>query len=93
MSTSHKQFIGSLSLRVYANVELAIAQVISSVKNKRTFSILTFMKSKLQNQLAKHLDIAIHMFAQIFFIKEIFLFQVVIIDWNNGNKIKRGVNA
>jgi hypothetical protein len=74
-------------------VELAIVRVIGSVENERTFSILTFMKSKLWNQLARHLDIAIQMFAQDFFIKENFLFQVVIMNWNDGNKVRIGVNA
>jgi hypothetical protein len=45
------------------------------------------MKSKLQNQLARHLDIAIHMFAQAFFIKENFIFQVAIMDWNDETKL------
>jgi hypothetical protein len=53
------------------------------VENERTFSILTFMKSKLHNQLARHLHIAIRMFTQDFFIKEKFLFQVTIMDWND----------
>jgi hypothetical protein len=57
------------------------------VENERTFSILTFMKSKLHNQLARHLHIAIRMFTQDFFIKEKFLFQVTIMDWNDRNKL------
>ncbi len=73
--------------------ELAIVQVIGSVEDERTFSTLTFMKSKLQNWLVGHLDIAIHMFAQDFFSKETFLFQVVVIDWNDEDKVRIGVNA
>jgi len=48
-------------------VGLTIVQVIGSVEDERTFFTLTFMKSTLQNQLARHLDIAIRMFAQDFF--------------------------
>jgi hypothetical protein len=51
------------------------------------------MKSNLQNQLAKHLDIAMHMFAKDFFTKETFPFQVAIMDWNDGDKVRIGVNA
>jgi hypothetical protein len=40
----------------------------------KTFFTLTFMKSKLWNWLAEHLDIAMHMFAKDFFTKETFLF-------------------
>jgi hypothetical protein len=59
-------------------VEPTIVQVISSVEDERTFSTFTFMKSKLQNQLARHLNIVIHIFAQNFFTKETFPFQVAI---------------
>jgi len=50
------------------------------------------MKSKLQNQLAKHLDIEICMFVQKVFIKKTFPFQIAITNWNYGNKFKIGVN-
>ncbi len=63
------------------------------MEDERTFSTLIFMKSKLQNQLAEHLDIAIHMFVKDFFTKETFPFQVVIMDWNDGNKVRIRVNA
>jgi hypothetical protein len=33
------------------------------------------------------------MFAQDFFSKETFLFQVVVIDWNDEDKVRIGVNA
>ncbi len=51
------------------------------------------MESKLRNQLAMHLDIAIRMFVQDFFTKETFLFQVAIMHWNDGNKVRIGMNA
>jgi hypothetical protein len=73
--------------------KLVIVQVIGSVENERTFSTLDFMKSKLRNRLVRHLDIAICMFAQDFFTKETFPFQVVIMDWNDEDKVRIGVNA
>jgi len=42
-------------------VELAIVQIIGNLEDENTF--LYFMKSKLRNQLATHLNITIHMFA------------------------------
>jgi len=33
------------------------------------------------------------MFAEESFIKEIFPFQIVIIDWDDGHKLKIGMNA
>jgi hypothetical protein len=62
------------------------------VEDEQTFSILTFMKSKLQNQLAKHLDIAICMFVQNVFINKKFPFQMAITNWNYADKFKIGVN-
>ncbi len=63
------------------------------MEDERTFSTLTFMKSKLQNQVTEHLDIAIHMFGKDFFIKKPFSFQVAIMLWNDGDEVKIGVNA
>jgi hypothetical protein len=65
---------------------------IGNVEDEQTFSNLTFMKSKLQNQLAKHLDIAICMFVQKVFIKKKFPFQIAITNWNYGDNFKIGVN-
>jgi len=74
-------------------VKLAVIQVINNVDDERTFSALTFMKSKLRNQLVGHLDIVIYMFVQDFFTKKTFPFQVAIMDWNDGDKVKIGMNA
>jgi hypothetical protein len=62
------------------------------VEDERTFSTLTFMKSKIQNLLAGHLDTAIRMFAQDFFTKKTFPFQVAM-DWNDEDKVRIGVDA
>jgi hypothetical protein len=74
-------------------IELAIVQVIGNLEDEKTFSILFFMKSKLWNHFAWHLDIAICMFAQDFFTKETFPFHCVIKDLNDGNKVKVEINA
>ncbi len=74
-------------------IELAIVKVISSVKDERTFSTLSCIKSKLQYCLVGHLNIAIHMFPQDFFIKETFPFHPTITDWKDGDEMKVGVNA
>jgi hypothetical protein len=58
------------------------------VEDERTFSTLTFMKSKLQNRLAGHLDIAIYMF-----VEKTYPFQVVIMDLSDGDKVRIGMNA
>jgi hypothetical protein len=74
-------------------VQMAIVQIIGNIKNERTFSTLTFMKSKLWNCLVGHLNIVIHMFVQKNFIKDTFPFQVAIANWNDGDKVIVGVNA
>jgi hypothetical protein len=74
-------------------IQLAIVQVIGNVEDEKTFSTLSFMKSNLWNHLAWHLNIVIHMFAQDFFTKETFPFHHAIIDRNDGDKVKVGVNA
>ncbi len=48
-------------------VELVIVMVLGSVEDERTFSTLTFMKSKLRNHLTTHFDLVVKMYAQDFF--------------------------
>jgi hypothetical protein len=74
-------------------VELAIIQIIGSVKDESTFSTLTFMKFKLWNCLAGHLNIVICMFAQDFFTKDSFPFHATITNWNDENKVRVGIDA
>jgi hypothetical protein len=59
-------------------IELAIIQVIGNLEDEKTFSTLSFMKSKLWNHLAWHMNIAICMFAQDFFTKETFFFTMLL---------------
>jgi hypothetical protein len=44
--------------------EIALTVVLGSVEDKRTFSTLGFMKSKLRNRLGSHLDTCVKVFAQ-----------------------------
>jgi hypothetical protein len=74
-------------------IELAIVQIITSVEDEKTFSTLSFVKSKLHNHLAGHLNITICMFAHDISTTETFPFHCAIIDWNDGDKVKVGVNA
>jgi hypothetical protein len=76
--TTNNLFIQHLSKFMQFG-EPTIVQIICNVEDEGTFSTLTFMKSKLWNQLARHLDITIYMVAQKKFTKEMFLFQVVIL--------------
>ncbi len=73
--------------------KLVIVQVINSVEDERTFSTLTFMKSKLHNRLVGHLDIAICMFVEKKFTEKTYPFQVVIMDLSDGDKVGIGMNA
>jgi len=51
------------------------------------------MNSKLWNQLVIHLNIVICIYVQNFFTKHTFLLQVVIIDWNDEDKVRVLINA
>lgn len=45
-------------------VEIAIVMVFGNVEDECTFSIMTFMKWKLYNQLTTNLDLVVCMYAQ-----------------------------
>jgi hypothetical protein len=68
-------------------VQMAIVQVVAGIKNDFLF-MLTFVKSKLQNLLVRHLNIVICMFVQDLFINDILNFQAIISNWNDGDKKK-----
>ncbi len=61
------------------------------VENKHTFDIMSFMKSRLRNQLNTHLDLYIHFFNQRFFILQSFHYDQTITKWQN--KIDYCVNV
>jgi hypothetical protein len=41
-------------------VELVVVQIMGSVEDEKTFSTLTFMKTRLQNKFCEHLDLVVH---------------------------------
>jgi hypothetical protein len=73
-------------------VELLVVQFIGLVQDERCFPKLTFMKTKLRNQLIVHLEVVIQMFSQKFFtIKKTSLFGTTIQSCKD-NKIRYGGN-
>jgi hypothetical protein len=64
-------------------VEIAHVQVLGSVEDERTFSLLAFLKSKLRNRLTTHLDLVVRMFAQDFYTLNTFPYQAAISDWKS----------
>jgi len=60
--------------------QMGIVEVIGNIKDEKTFFTLTFLKSKLQNELFEHLEIVICMFAQEFFTNDIFPFRLTIVS-------------
>jgi hypothetical protein len=74
-------------------VELAIVQIINNIEDEKTLSTLTYMKLQFYNHLVGHLNIVIQMFTHDFlFIKNFFPFQVTIINWNDEDKVRVGIN-
>jgi hypothetical protein len=65
--------------------KFAIVQEIDFVKDEHCFSTLTFMKTKLQNQLVIHLELVIRMFCQKFFTLQNFPFGAVIQNWKDNS--------
>jgi hypothetical protein len=47
--------------------EVAVVTLLGSVEDECTFSTLSYMKSKVRNNLDDHLDLVVYMFGQSFF--------------------------
>jgi hypothetical protein len=62
--------------------EIAAVQVLGSVEDERTFSTLTFMKTKLQNRLDGHLPVVVGMYSQSHFNLDNFPYDAAFDDWN-----------
>ncbi len=60
-----------------------MVQNMGIVQNEKSVSILTFMKMRLQNRLCEHLDLVVHMFAQLFYTIDTFPYDDVTIIWTN----------
>lgn len=61
--------------------EIAIACVIGSVEDERTFNTLTFIKSYLRNRMGVHLNCTILMYAQGFWQRKTFPYLDAITIW------------
>jgi hypothetical protein len=72
--------------------KLVMVQIMGFVKNARTFSTLTFMKTRLQNKLYEDRDLVVCMFAQVIYNVDAFPYNDVIIVWIN-EKVRRGLLA
>jgi hypothetical protein len=54
-------------------VKLVVVQIMGFVEDEKTFSTLTFMKTRLWNHLCEYLDLVVRMIAKSFYIVDIFL--------------------
>jgi hypothetical protein len=63
-------------------VEITVTAILGSVEDERTFSTLSFMKSKLRNHLSSHLDTTVKMFLQPFYKQDTFPYNNAIIHWH-----------
>jgi len=61
--------------------EIAIVHVIGSVEDKRCFSSVGFLKSKLRNNLDEHIQVVLGMHFQRVYTLENFPYQVVFDEW------------
>jgi hypothetical protein len=61
--------------------EIAIVMVMDSIQDERTFSTVSFMKSKLRNCLGKHLSMTMGFKSQKFFILEDFQYDAAYDSW------------
>ncbi len=68
--------------------EFFMVMVLGSVEDEKCFSTLSFIKNKLRNRLVKHLDLILHMYAQIFYFLEIFSFSTIMKSWTQ-KKVQR----
>jgi hypothetical protein len=53
-------------------VKLVVVQIMGFVEDEKTFSTLTFMKTRLWNRLCEYLDLVVRMIAKPFYIVDIF---------------------
>jgi hypothetical protein len=67
--------------------KLVVVQIMGFVGDERIFSTLTFIKTKLHIQLCEHLDLVVCMFAQPFYIVDIFPYDDAITPCTN-EKVK-----
>jgi hypothetical protein len=72
--------------------KLTMVQIMGSMEDERTFSTLTFMKTRLHNRLCEHLDLVVCMYVQPFYTVDTFHYHNVITTWIE-KKTQRGLLA
>jgi hypothetical protein len=72
--------------------KFVVVQIMGFMENERTFLTLTFIKARLRNKLCEHLNLVIHIYAQLLNIIDTFLDDVAITTWID-EKAKRGLLA
>ncbi len=65
-----------------------MAQIMGFVEDERTFSTLTFMKTRLQNRLCEYLDLVMRIYTQPFYIVDTFPYDDAITAWTNEKEKK-----
>jgi hypothetical protein len=82
----------SNSLHAFGKVaKIAVVTVLTSVEDERTFSTLSWMKSKVRNRLNGHLDCTLRVFSQPWFSVTNFPYQQAVDHWESV-VARRGVN-
>jgi hypothetical protein len=71
--------------------KIAVVTVLTSVEDERTFSTLSWMKSKVRNRLNGHLDCTLRVFSQPWFSVTNFPYQLAVDHWESV-VARRGVN-
>jgi hypothetical protein len=79
---ANSQILKLKMFKFFRLVELVKSMVLGSVENETTFFTLTFMKSKLTNQLTTHLDLVVKTYVQNFFKFQSLQVYTIIIEWN-----------
>jgi hypothetical protein len=67
-------------------VEIDICMVLGSVQDERTFSTVTFLKTKVRNRLTTHLPLVVDMKTQPFFSIDSFPYDAVYNSWRDACK-------
>lgn len=70
-------------------VEMGVVHVIGLVEDERTFSNLSFLKSKLQDNLEEHIQVVIDIYSQCIFTLENFPYKAILDEWflSSGHNI------
>ena len=79
---SMNTLLNSILFEVYNLAKMVVVQIMGSVEDKRVFSILSFMKTKVRNKWTNHLDLMVCMFCQNYWHLDNFLFDDVFDAWN-----------